>query len=341
MYCVRPLCETDRDDLLRIAHESGPGFTSLPNDADYLTDKIQQSMASFSHIASSPGHQHYLFVLEDLAQKTVVGLCGIKALAGFHSPLYHFHLRTDIQHSRGLNVKRKHDVMHLSTDYSVYSEVGSLYLQPQSRQRFLGRLLAQCRYLFMCEYPQRFTQRVIAQMRGYCDDSEQSPFWHWMRHRFFDCDFAEADTLTGKGEKQFITELAPRYPLYIAHLPDAAQTVIGQVHKGTVPARKMLEKEGFGFHGYIDILDAGPSLQATLAEIKSVRNSAQLPCRIVATIDDTNPTHTITNTRLDAFKATMGCVGIDVNRGTAQISSQLAAILQVEEGEPVRFSPFH
>ncbi|MBU2978555.1 arginine N-succinyltransferase [Alteromonas sp. C1M14] len=339
MVVIRPIIDTDIDALLFIAQQAGSGFTSLPADADYLASKIALAQQSMGSRVKQPDNEHYLFVLEDQHSQRLIGTCGIKACAGASSPLYHFKQCTDVQISQQLQVSRQHPVLHLSTDYSAYSEVGSLYLHPQARQRFLGRLLAQCRYLFMQQHPERFTSNVIAQLRGCCDEQDQSPFWQWMQQHFYHCDFATVDTLTGKGEKQFIAELAPRHPVYVHTLPDAAQAAIGQVHKHTIPARKMLEREGFVFNHYIDLFDAGPSLIAPLQALKSVRNSAQLPCKIVNNNASSPATHTLTNTALAAFRATMGHARVDINNGQVYICEQVARLLQLNSGDPIRFSP--
>src|SRR5258706_13616872 len=65
----------------------------------------------------------------------------------------------------------------------------------------------------------------------------------------------------------------PRYPLYVAWLPQEAQDVIGKAHQASVPARRMLEQEGMHFEGYVDIFDAGPVLQARCRELRVVRDS--------------------------------------------------------------------
>ena len=60
-------------------------------------------------------------------------------------------------------------------------------------------------------------------------------------------DFPSADYLTGIGEKTFIAELMPRFPIYVNMLDKAAQDVVGKVHQNTLPALKLLQSEGFSF----------------------------------------------------------------------------------------------
>jgi arginine/ornithine succinyltransferase subunit-like protein len=86
-------------------------------------------------------------------------------------------------------------------------------------------------------------------------------------------DFNHVDGLTAIGKKSFIAELMPRQPLYVDYLPESTRAVIGQVHRSTLPARKLLEQEGMHYEGYVDIFDAGPVLQGRVAELRAVRDS--------------------------------------------------------------------
>ena len=55
----------------------------------------------------------------------------------------------------------------------------------------------------------------------------------------------------------------PKYPIYVNLLSKEAQQVINKVHDKTVPALRLLEAEGFARRkGYVDIFDAGPTVEA-------------------------------------------------------------------------------
>ena len=68
----------------------------------------------------------------------------------------------------------------------------------------------------MAEFRERFADRVIAEMRGVSDEKGNSPFWQWLEEHFFSVDFPTADYLTGIGQKVFIAELMPKYPIYVS-----------------------------------------------------------------------------------------------------------------------------
>ena len=63
-------------------------------------------------------------------------------------------------------------------------------------------------------------------------------------------------------------------------LPDDARAAIGEVHADTLPARAMLESEGFRYEGYVDIFDAGPTLECFRDNIRAVRQSQLFPVTI-------------------------------------------------------------
>lgn len=67
----------------------------------------------------------------------------------------------------------------------------------------------------------------------------------------------------------------PKLPIYINLLSDEAQAVIGKVHENTKPALRLLQKEGFICRDYVDIFDAGPTVECDLNNIDTVRTVLQ------------------------------------------------------------------
>ena len=88
----------------------------------------------------------------------------------------------------------------------------------------------------MAQHPERFANKVIAEMRGVADEQGRSPFWEALGRHFFTVDFAQADHLTGVGDKSVVAELMPKYPVYVDLLPAEARAVIGQVHENPAGA---------------------------------------------------------------------------------------------------------
>ena len=85
--------------------------------------------------------------------------------------------------------------------------------------------------------------------------------------------FQEADEFNALHGNQFIADLMPKHPVYVAMLSDAAKNVIGLPHPSGRAAMRMLENEGFAFENYVDIFDGGPTMTARTDAVKTVRDA--------------------------------------------------------------------
>lgn len=337
MLVIRPISSADFPALKKIAEESGHGFTSLPVNDQRLQQKIAHSEASFATAVEQAGQQGYLFVLEDTATGDIVGTTGIEAAVGLETPLYHFQQNTVMHHSVELSVLNQLKTLTLCNDYTGASEICTLFLRQSYRQGYTGRFLSKVRFLFMAEHPQRFSDIVIAEMRGAADDNGQPPFWCWLQKLFLTIDFPTADHLIGVGKKAFIAELMPRHPIYVGLLPEEAQQVIGQVHQQTKPALKMLQQEGFVHRGYVDLFDAGPTIEARLSQIHSVASSVKVPVRVVDKVEP-GQMLAISNTGTQGFRASFSeQARFDEHDAVLLVQPELADALQLEDGDLARF----
>jgi len=333
---IRPIRLSDLNRLCELAMDSGPGFTSLPGNRDLLEAKIMASEVAFSQTTADPLGASYLFVLEAAQDSKVIGVCGIESAVGLQEPFYHYRLGTVVHASRELGVHNSFQTLYLCNDYTGCTEVCTLYLDPEYRRDNYGSLLSRCRFLFLAQFKQRFPGKVIAEMRGVSDAQGLSPFWNGLGRHFFSMEFSEADYLTGLGNKVFIAELMPKHSIYIHLLPEAARQVIGEVHEQTIPARKLLESEGFRYEEYIDIFDAGPTLACELKDIRAVRKSRYVEVHIGPFQQHTTP-FLISNTLLQNFRCTV--VEIAPSEGRITLTAELAHLLQVSEGDRVRVVP--
>lgn len=128
----------------------------------------------------------------------------------------------------------------------------------------------------------------------------------------------------------------PKYPIYVSLLSKQAQAVIGRVHEKTKPALALLQSEGFSNRGYVDIFDAGPTVEARVEHIRSVRNSRRLKVNI-GVVTAGQP-YLICNTRLVDFRATWLSLDINEHQDEVTLSAEVAAVLMVEAGDSVRVS---
>ncbi|CAH9062378.1 Arginine N-succinyltransferase [Pseudoalteromonas holothuriae] len=335
MQILRPINSNDFAAFKQIAIESGHGFTSLPVDNDLLQEKISRSERSFAKQLNKPFDEGYVFVLEDSETGEIMGTTAIEAAVGMQIPLYHYHLGKTVHHSRTLGVYNTVDILSMCNDYTGCSEICTLFLREPFRKGLAGRFLSRSRFVFMADHETRFAQTVIAEMRGVSDNNGRSPFWQWLQEHFFSIEFPQADHLVGLGDKVFISELMPKYPIYANLLSEQAQAVIGQVHEKTKPALKLLEKEGFEHRGYIDLFDAGPTVEAKLSNIRTVQHSVVAKVSIHSNIS--GQARAISNQGLTSFKATFtDKCSYDSTTKTLSIEPCVAQALGLETGDSVR-----
>ena len=336
MHVTRPIRLDDLDALLDLAHGAGAGFTSLPPDRDYLRGRIVLSESSFSHAVTRPGHERYLFVLQDTASGAIGGCCAIEAACGLDEPFYSYRVGVSVQASRKFDVYNRTATLYLTNDYTGASVLCSLYLRPEFRGRSgAGRLLSRCRFLFMAPHRDRFDTRVIAEMRGVSDERGRSPFWEGLGRHFFSVDYAEAERIVGLGNKSFIAELMPAHPIYAVLLPAEAQAVMARVHDHTAPALRLLQAEGFRHTGYIDIFDGGPTIEAPVEQVRSIRKSRVLEARVSASPGRGTP-HLVSNDGCASFRCTLA--DLAPARDHVVLDQATAAALNIRAGDPVRIA---
>lgn len=341
MYIIRPINRGDYDALYDIAVESGVGFTSLPVNETLLNRRIDRAERSIRKAVTAPGNESYLFVLEDTTTGEVVGTTGIEASVGLEDAFYHYHIGKVVHASRELNIHNTVETLTFCNDYTGVTEICTLFLKERARKSLNGRFLSKVRFLFMYEHQHRFSDRVIAEMRGVSDEHGRSPFWQWLEEHFFHLDFPTADYLTGIGNKVFIAELMPKYPIYVNLLSKEAQAVIGHVHEKTKPALKLLQEEGFSYRGYVDIFDGGPTVEANLSHIRSAQVSRKLPVVTSAEPIDKATQCYVINTKLEGFRAVIADVHLDKQNQQAVITEQAATALEIQSGEEIRFTPIN
>lgn len=334
MLIIRPIRESDYDALLLCAKESGYGFTSLPVDEELLRNRISNSIESFGFDAKTPGRESYLMVAEESETGEVAGVTGIEAAVGLTTPFYTYHISKQVHHSNKFDIYNSLDVLLLGNNYTGATEVCTLFLRKKFRQGFNGRLLSKCRFLMLAQFKHKFSDVVFAEMRGVSNADGESPFWHWLKANFFSMDFAQADYLTGVGDKSFIAELMPPLPIYVNLLSEEARAVIGKVHDKTKPALRLLEKEGFRYRNHIDIFDAGPTVECLRENIHSVKKS------FLAQVDigkhNSSQHYLICNTDFKNFRATVALAAVDGDSNRVVIDQDVAAALELDASNSAR-----
>jgi arginine N-succinyltransferase len=274
-YVLRPARLDDLTPIYQMAKSTGGGFTNLPPDRTALKARLTRALAAFERDEDVQGEDYFFFILEDKARNKVCGTCQIFSKVGATWPFYSYRVGAFTQYSKELNRTFKAETLTLTTDLDGASEVGGLYLHPQERSAGSGALLARSRYLFMKMHRARFAARTLAELRGAHDESGGSPFWDGVAGRFFGMSFREADDFNAINGNQFIADLMPKHPLYLAMLPESALAVLGMPHHSGRAAMRMLEHEGFAYENYVDIFDGGPTMTCTTDNIETIKNARE------------------------------------------------------------------
>ena len=335
-HVIRAATPGDLQHLYEMAKRTGGGFTNLPPDRKALTAKLERSAEGFARTEDEVSDDLFVFVLENVATGEVRGTCQVFSSVGQKWPFYSYRIGALTQHSEELGRTFRADILNLSTDLEGASEVGGLFLHPGERAGGLGMLIARSRYLFIAAHRARFADRCLAELRGVIDEAGGSPFWDGVAGRFFGMTFQDADEFNAKFGNQFIADLMPKHPVYIAMLSEAARHVIGMPHPSGRAAMRMLEVEGFAWENYIDIFDGGPTMTVRTDQIRSVRETQ---VHTVTAIDPALGEHLSGEKRLAsyghlaAFRAAYGW--IETRDGGVAIDPGCAAVLGVKEGDSI------
>ena len=278
-FRIRAARPDDLQHLYDMAKLTGGGFTNLPPDRKALAAKLERAAAAYGN--TDPGtprevkDELFVLVLEALDTREVRGTAQMFTCVGQRWPFYSYRLATLTQYSKELDRTFRAELLNLVTDLEGSSEVGGLFLHPGERAGGLGLLLARSRYLFIAMHRARFGDRILAELRGIIDERGGSPFWDGVAGRFFGMSFQEADYFNAINGNQFIADLMPKHPVYVAMLPEAARQVIGLPHPTGRAAMRMLEGEGFASEGYFDIFDGGPTMTARTDRVHSIAQARE------------------------------------------------------------------
>ncbi|WP_371234251.1 arginine N-succinyltransferase [Pseudomonas sp. QE6] len=331
---VRPVTSADLPALFDLARSTGTGLTTLPANEQRLQHRVSWAEKAFRGEAER-ADADYLFVLEDDDGK-VVGISAVAGAVGLREPWYNYRVGLTVSASQELGIHREIPTLFLANDLTGQSELCSLFLHADHRTGLNGRLLSKARFLFIAEFRELFGDKVIAEMRGMSDGDGRSPFWESLGRHFFKMEFSQADYLTGVGNKSFIAELMPKFPLYTCFLSEEARAVIGRVHPDTEPALAMLKAEGFSYQGYVDIFDAGPAIEAPTDKIRPIADSQTLVLAIGTPGDDAEP-FLIHNRKREECRIT--AAPARVAAGSLVVDALTAKRLRLSAGASVRAVP--
>ncbi|MEH6577634.1 MAG: arginine N-succinyltransferase [Amphritea sp.] len=334
MLLLRPLSFNDIQGLEHLAVISGGSMTTLPANRDHLGELINGTQQSLRKSVEQPGDESYHFVLEDTETGSIIGVSGIDATVGISTPFFSYRTEKVVHASNEMQIHNQIPALHLCQDFTGVARLCTLFLDEQHRTPSNLHLLSRARLLFIAQYPERFAPRLIAELQGVVDENNRSPFWESLGRHFFDMDFTKANYLTGINSKGFIADLMPHYPVYVPLLSQEAQAALGKPRPDMQDVMTLLENEGFSHRGYIDIFDAGPTLEARTDCVRSICQNKQVAVAIGEPPADHSGLRQalISNNSLQNYR----CLISLIDPQQPLISAEQAELLQVAEGDQIR-----
>jgi len=334
MLILRPVNFSDLQGIERLAVVCGGRLTTLPANRDHLSELISRSTRSVQAAVDKPGSKSYHFVLEDTETGSIVGIAGIEAAVGLSSPFYSYRISDVVQASAELQIHNRIPALHLCQDYLGASRLYTLFLEDDFRSPDNLRLLSLSRLMFMAAHPERFASRLIAELQGVTDGQGQSPFWENLGRHFFSMELRKAVYLTGIDSKSFIADLLPQHPVYLPLLGKEARAALGRPRKDAAEVLELLEDQGFSYRNYVDIFDAGPTLEAPTHMLQVMTQSRMMPLAVGDEPGElaAGKPALVSNDRLQNYS----CLNVTMNPDNPALASAEADALRLAPGEPAR-----
>ncbi len=273
-FLLRSAQDSDWPDLLRLGRLLGTVHLSQNREA--LRRSLAVSRESFAGCyREKKSRATFLFVLEDLDSKRVIGASKILARHGdLKNPHVYLQAREETASYSPLNLKIRHRYYRLGQDSRGMSEVGALILDPAYRghPEKLGKQLSWVRFCYMKIHPKWFLSRVIAELLPNFSSPGCSNFYEQWVRPWLRLPYGQADRLSAE-KKSFLLKLFPKGKIYEDWFSSEIKRDFA--HSGPVSqaAEHLLLKNGFRFTGQVDPLDGGPYLISPRHRIHAFRQT--------------------------------------------------------------------
>ncbi|MEO8703580.1 MAG: arginine N-succinyltransferase, partial [Kofleriaceae bacterium] len=152
---------------------------NLPADRAAIAAILEQSEKSFA-AAVPESEREFLFVLEDLSKKQIIGTSMIYAQHGTkRAPHIFFRLESDERYSVTLDKHFVHQTLRIGYNYSGPTEIGGLILLPEYRRNSeaLGKALSYVRFLFIRMHRSLFRDSVLSELLPPLEPDGASKLW--------------------------------------------------------------------------------------------------------------------------------------------------------------------
>ncbi|HEU4729293.1 MAG TPA: arginine N-succinyltransferase [Kofleriaceae bacterium] len=336
MFRIRQSYREDVDQVLAVAEHLDT--VNLPANRPHIEKILERSEASFAE-AIPVVDREFLFVLEDLAKKRIIGTSMIYAQHGTkRAPHIFYRVENDERYSVTLDKHFIHPTLRIGYNYNGPTEIGGLILLPEYRRtsEALGKTLSYVRFLFIRMHRTWFRDHVLSELLPPLEPDGTSRLWEALGRKFTGLTYQEADLLS-KDNKEFIHALFPDDPIHTELLPDDVRAIIGQVGPDTKAVEGMLRRIGFKYADQIDPFDGGPHFAAKTDDIALVREAREVVVTTVEHADGERPWAVLaveTPGARPTFRA-LGARVIPMSQNAVGIPDDARRRLAVEDGQRI------
>ena len=312
---------------------------NLPHDRAVIEGILDRSERS-SGGELPEAEREFVFVLEDLVKKRIIGTSMIYAQHGTkRAPHIFFRVEKDERYSVTLDKYFVHRTLRIGYNYNGPTEIGGLILLPEYRRNSdaLGKALSYVRFLFIRMNRPLFRDHVLSELLPPLEPDGTSKLWEALGRRFTGLTYQEADRVS-KDNKEFIHALFPDDPIHTELLPDDVRQLIGEVGPETKAVETMLRRIGFNYADQIDPFDGGPHFTAKTDEISIVRDAREVTVLAGATDGER---WAIIGVDLPAVRPRFRAIGTRVTplaNGAVGIAEEARRRLGIEIGQKVWLS---
>lgn len=326
---MRAIQQSDLNSFIRLAFKAKIGITSLPKNEERLRKILAKSVESFQKDNDIVSNEIYLFVLEDTSTKTICGVSGIYSLTGRDHPIHYFKIVSLPLKKAFPETPDSIEVLEPVHYANGPTEICSLFLDPVYRKSGLGKLLSFSRFLYMANFPKKFTELVFALMRSYINDDDENPFWNNVGRKFLDISFKTLINRMDAGENVYPEQLS-KFSILMPFLSDEAKMAIGNVYQNTIPALKMLKEQGFAYDGEIDAIDGGPKIVARRENIKAIKSSQTIQVNEI--VEFSSEQNFLISNCTPNFRSCLGAL-----KPEGILKKETAELLEVKKGDLIRY----
>lgn len=274
-FLIRPVKPKDLPALNALALTLF--FANLPKDPSEMEEKVHRSGRSFKNKNLVGEIPEFFFVLVDNTD-TLLGTSLILSKHGTPDDPHTYFQTERVEHfSQELHSGVIHETLNLKFEENGPTEIGGLIIEKILRQhpRKLGKSLSFVRFNFMKRFPQYFQSDILAEMMAPVSPTGENVLWEAVGRNFTNLSYSEADKFSIK-HKEMIRSLFPKTPIYLTLLAPDVRHSIGEVGKATIPAKRLLESQGFKYTGQLDPFDGGPHLRCKTQDIVSVKATSEI-----------------------------------------------------------------